>query len=133
MNFFQATVKGDGQEMHLGIGSFQVTAPTSQVNHLLPYLGKEVIFGIRPENVHDPEYQPPNIEAVPVAAMVDVTEVMGSEIFLHLVADGKPFLARVDPRTRARPGQEVQVVFNMARMHAFDPETERAIGPGEKR
>ncbi len=66
-------------------------------------------------------------------AMVDVTELMGSEIFLHLVADGKPFLARVDARTRARPGQEIRVVFDVARMHAFDPETEQAIGPREGR
>jgi multiple sugar transport system ATP-binding protein len=58
---------------------------------------------------------------------------MGSEVFLHLVADGKLFLARVDPRTRARPGQEIRVEFDMARMHIFDPETEQAIGSSEKR
>ena len=133
MNFFQATVKGDGQEMHLDIGSFQVTAPSSRVNHLLPYLGKEIIFGIRPENICDPRCQPSSNEAAPVTAMVDVTELMGSDVFLHLVADGKPFMARVDPRTTARPGQEIRVEFDMARAHAFDPETERAIGPGEKR
>jgi multiple sugar transport system ATP-binding protein len=133
MNFFEATVKGDREEMHLDTGSFRVPVPTSRLDDLLPYLGKEVIFGIRPENVHDPEYQPPNIEAAPVTPMVDVTELMGSEIFLHLVADGKLFLARVDPRTRARPGQEIQVVFDMARMHAFDPETEEAIGPRAER
>jgi multiple sugar transport system ATP-binding protein len=133
MNFFQATVKGHREEMHLDTGSFRVPVPASWVDDLLPYLGKEVTFGIRPENVHDQEYQPPNIEAAPVTAMVDATELMGSEIFLHLVADGKPFLARVDPRTRARPGQEIRVVFDMARMHAFDRETEQAIGLREER
>jgi multiple sugar transport system ATP-binding protein len=133
MNFFQATVKGDGQEMHLDIGGFQVPVPAARLNDLLPYLGKEVIFGIRPENICDPECQPPSTDAAPVTAMVDVTEVMGSEVFLHLVADGKPFLARVDPRTSARPGREIRVEFDMARMHAFDAETEHAIGPSEKR
>jgi len=133
MNFFQATVKGQREEMHLDTGGFRVPVPASRVNDLLPYLGKEVIFGIRPENVHDQEYQPPNIETAPVTAMVDVTELMGNEIFLHLVEGGKPFLARVDPRTRARPGQEVRVVFDMARMHAFDPDTKQAIGPSEER
>jgi len=133
MNFFQATVKGPRDEMHLDIDSFRVPVLASRVDHLLPYLGKEAIFGIRPENIHDQEYQPLNIEAEPVTAMVDVTEVMGSEVFLHLLADGKPFLARVDPRTRARPGQEIRVVLDMARMHAFDPETEQAIGSREKR
>jgi len=65
--------------------------------------------------------------ASPVRATVDVTELMGNEIFLHLLIGDKPFLARVDPGTKARPGQEMQVVFNMAKMHAFDPVTEQAI------
>jgi multiple sugar transport system ATP-binding protein len=132
MNFFQAIVKGDGKGMHLEIGGFRVPVPEERVNDLLPYQAKEIIFGIRPENICDPKCQPVTIEA-PVKAMVDVTEVMGSEIFLHLVADGKPFLARVDPRTRARPGQEIQVSFDMTRMHAFDPETEQAIRRGDER
>jgi multiple sugar transport system ATP-binding protein len=132
MNFFPATVKGDGQEMHLEIGGFRVPVPEERVNDLVPYKAKEIIFGIRPENICDPKCQPVTFEA-PVKAMVDVTEVMGSEIFLHLVADGKPFLARVDPRTKARPGQEIQVSFDMTRMHAFDPKTEEAIRRGDKR
>ncbi len=133
MNFFRATVKGQREEMHLDAGCFRVPVPASRVNDFLPYVGKEVMFGIRPENVHDPEYRPPDIEAAPVMANVDVCELMGSEVFLHLVADCGPFMARVDPRTRCRPGQEVQVIFDMARMHAFDRETEQAIGFIEER
>jgi multiple sugar transport system ATP-binding protein len=132
MNFFPATVKGDGQKMYLEIGGFRVPVPEERVNDLLPYKAKEIIFGIRPENICDPKCQPVTFEA-PVKAMVDVTEVMGSEIFLHLVADGKPFLARVDPRTKARPGQEIQVSFDMTRMHAFDSKTEQAIRRGDER
>lgn len=133
MNFFQARVKGQREEMHLDIDSFRVSVPASRVNDLLPYGGKEVIFGMRPENICDPECQPCSSEAAPVTAMVDVTEIMGSEIFLHLVAGGKVFMARVDPRCRARPGQEIRVEFDMARMYIFDPETEQAIGSREKR
>jgi multiple sugar transport system ATP-binding protein len=133
MNFFQARVKGPREEMHLDIDSFQVPVPASRVNELLAYLGKEVIFGMRPENICDPECQPAGTDAAPVTAMVDVTEVMGSEVFLHLVADGKLFMARVDPRTSARPGQEIRVEFDMARMHVFDPETEQAVVRGEER
>jgi multiple sugar transport system ATP-binding protein len=131
MNFFKATLKGQREEMYLDIDGFRVPVPASRLKDLLPYLGKEVIFGMRPENICDPECQPPSTDAAPVTAMVDVTEVMGSEVFLHLVADGKPFMARVDPRTRARPGQEIQVEFDMARMHVFDAETEQAIARGE--
>lgn len=72
--------------------------------------------------------------AAPVTATVDVTELMGNETFLHLVTDGHRFLARVDRRTRARPGNPIQIVFNVDRLYAFDPETERSIlsgGAGE--
>ncbi len=127
MNFFEAKVAGSREKMHLDTGIFRVPVPASRVNVLLPYLGKEIIFGIRPENICDPECQPSSPDAASVTAQVDVTELMGSEVFLHLLADGKLFMARVDPRTRARPGQEIRVEFDMAHMHAFDPQTEEAI------
>ncbi len=63
----------------------------------------------------------------PVKAKVEVTELMGNEFFLHLIAGDKPFLARVDSRTSARPGQDIEVVFGMDEMHAFDPKTGQAI------
>ncbi len=129
INFFEVTVGGNREEMYLDHGCCLVKVPQGKVNDLLPYLGKRVIYGIRPENIHDQEYQPSDIEVAPVRATVDVTELMGNEIFLHLLLeDGKPLLARVDPRTKARPGHDIQVAFDMAQMHAFDPETESVIG-----
>jgi multiple sugar transport system ATP-binding protein len=97
-------------------------------------LKKKITFGMRPEHIHNREFLPPGCEAdgdcitaSPVKAKVEVTELMGNEIFLHLVAGDKSFLARVDPRTSAKPGQDIEVVFNMDNMHAFDPETGQAI------
>jgi ABC-type sugar transport system ATPase subunit len=52
---------------------------------------------------------------------------MGNEVYLHLVAGNKPFLARVDPRSRARPRQNIEVVMNMANMHVFESDTGQAI------
>jgi multiple sugar transport system ATP-binding protein len=67
--------------------------------------------------------------AAAVPTLVDVTELMGNEIFLHLTfpEGGDTFLARVDPRTEAKPGKEMLIAFNMAQMHAFDKETGLAI------
>jgi multiple sugar transport system ATP-binding protein len=128
INFFEVAVKGTREKMYLDYECCQVRVPDGKVSDLLPYFGKRIVVGIRPEDVHDQEFPPPNIEVAPVSATVDVTELMGNEIFLHLLMeDGSPFLARVDPRTRARPGQGIQVAFNMAHMHSFDPETETVI------
>jgi multiple sugar transport system ATP-binding protein len=58
---------------------------------------------------------------------VDVTELMGNEIFVYMLTGGKQFIARFDPRTRARVGLDMDVVVNMDNTHMFDRETEAAI------
>ena len=60
-------------------------------------------------------------------ASVDVTELMGNEIFVYLKTGENIFVARVDPRSRYQINDKVQVVFNMNNMHIFDRETEQAI------
>ncbi len=127
MNFFEVTVRGNQHEMQLEADTLRVAVPSQKVNMLAPYLGKKIIFGIRPEHIHAREYQPPGIFASTVRSKVDVTELMGNEFFLHLLSRDKPFLARVDARTAVRPGQDIEVVFNMTNMHAFDPTTSKAV------
>jgi multiple sugar transport system ATP-binding protein len=127
MNFFDVTVTGTKEEMYLDGSTFKVRIPTHRAPALADYLGKQVVFGIRPEDVHDPEYAPPAIAGAPVKAKVDVTELMGNEIFLYLLTGPKLFIARVDPRTSSRVGQEVEVLFNMDNMHIFDRDTEVAV------
>jgi len=127
MNFPETTVTGDEDEMYLDADTFRVAVPAQYVSMLKPYLGGKVILGIRPEHIHDPAYTPPDIVASPIQARVDVTELMGNELFLHLVSGDQRFLARVDPRTAARPGQDIDIAFDMANMHAFDPDTGKAI------
>ncbi len=127
MNFFDTTLVGTKEEMYIEGMGFKAKVPEDKAERLGDYLGKEVIFGIRPEDVHDPEFTPPNITAGKVKCKVDVTELMGNEVFLYLVADGKSFIARVDPRTRARVGDEIEAVLNMDNIHLFDPRTEKAI------
>jgi multiple sugar transport system ATP-binding protein len=127
MNFFDVTLTGTREKMYLDGGSFKVEVPTHRSQSLASYLGKEVIFGVRPEDVHDPHYAPPGIIGAPAAARVDVTELMGNEVFLYLVSGNKNFIARVDPRTSARVGQEIEILMNMDNMHLFDRDTEAAI------
>jgi multiple sugar transport system ATP-binding protein len=52
---------------------------------------------------------------------------MGSEIFLYLMSGNKQFVARVDPRTHAVIGEDIDLLFNMANAHFFDPKTEKAL------
>jgi multiple sugar transport system ATP-binding protein len=127
MNFFPGKlIKQDGKLL-VDTGDFAITIPSSRAKPYEAHVGKEIIFGIRPENVHDVDLIPPNIEAERVTVKVDVTELMGNEIFLYLVSGKNTFVARVDPRSKLRIGQQAQVAFDMDNFHIFDAATEQAI------
>jgi multiple sugar transport system ATP-binding protein len=127
MNFFDATLVGTKEEMYVDGGTFKVRLPPGKAAAVADYLGKEVAFGVRPEDIHDRQYAPPEITAEPLTVKVDVTELMGNEIFVYLLTGQKTFIARVDPRTQARIGQDLDVVMNMDNVHIFDRQTEGAI------
>jgi multiple sugar transport system ATP-binding protein len=127
MNFFPAKLKKDDGKLFVDAEAFSVEVPATKTDVYMSYLDKEVIFGIRPEDIHNPNFAPPGILAHPVEAKVDVTELMGNEIFVYLRSGEHAYIARVDPRTRVHMGDNMQVVFNMGNMHIFDTETEDAI------
>jgi len=127
MNFFPAKLRKDGAQIYIDGDEFSVPIPDERTGVYESFDGKRVIFGIRPENIHNPDFVPPNIHTELVPAKVDVTELMGNEIFLHLVSGDISFVARVDPRSTFGAGDEVQVAFDMNSFHIFDAETEEAI------
>jgi len=127
MNFFPGKLVKDGNDLYVDGGSFNVHIPEEKAGTFKSHEGKEVIFGIRPEDILNPDYVPPGIIAQSVEALVDVTELMGNEIFVYLMSGDHNFVARVDPRSRYQINEKVSVVFNMANMHIFDKDTEQAI------
>jgi multiple sugar transport system ATP-binding protein len=127
MNFFPATLQQSDGKLVIDAGDFTLEIPEDRKAAYQDYVGKQIIFGIRPEDIVNPEYAPRGIIAQPVETKVDITELMGNEIFLFLKSGKHDFVARVDPRTKVTSGQEMQLVFNMDNMHIFDRETEQAI------
>lgn len=127
MNFFKTKlVRGDGK-LYIDGGSFKLEVPDTRMDTYANYVDRPVIMGIRPEDINDPHYLPPEIIPQPVDGKVDVTELMGNEIQMYVTTGEHDFVARVDPRTKARIGENIQLVFNMGNMHLFDPDTEQAI------
>jgi multiple sugar transport system ATP-binding protein len=127
MNFFDATLVEQDGKLVVDTGNFRLKLPPEKAEAARPYAGKEVIFGIRPEDIHDHEFTPPGIRVEPITAEVDVTELMGNEVLVYLLVGKKQFIARVDPRTSARVGNKMDIAFNMDNIHLFDRETEQAI------
>lgn len=127
MNFLNATLKQDNGNLVVDTGVFQVNVPAKKADPFRSHVGKKVVFGIRPEDLHDADYQPPGITPALVEANVDVVEQMGNEMILYLEQGGTNFIARTDPRTRARVGGRLGVVIDVDNMHIFDTDTELSL------
>jgi multiple sugar transport system ATP-binding protein len=127
MNFFDATLVAQDGDLYVDGGTFRLKLTPEKAQAARPYAGKQVVAGVRPEDIYDREFVAPGIRAEPITARVDVTELMGNEIFVYLLVGQKQFIARVDPRTGARIGKDLDVAFNMDNIHLFDRDTEQAI------
>lgn len=125
MNFLDAVIKEEnGALVAEGVG-FKVEIPEGKFRNVRQYIGKQVIFGIRPEAVLEAEHVPGAQN--PIVATVDVSELLGSEIYLYMSVGTSSFIAKVDSHTKAMDGQPHAVVFDNNKIHLFDKETEKAI------
>lgn len=127
MNFFDATLKQEGSNLIVDTGNFKLQIPPDRVDAYKAHAGKKVVFGIRPEDIHDVDFQPPGIIPAVIEANVDVVEQMGNEMVVYLEERGSNFISRMDPRTRSRVGQRMGVVFNLENMHLFDVDSKLSL------
>jgi multiple sugar transport system ATP-binding protein len=127
MNFMEAKLIERDRKVAVDCSDFCLDIPEDKAETYRPHLGEEIVFGIRPEDTHDVEYCPPGISTSPAEARVDVTELLGREVVVHLMSEQIQFQGIFDPRTQARVGNTITVAFNMDRMHVFDKQTELAI------
>lgn len=127
MNFFPAKLHKDNGKLMVDAGSFAVAIPDKNAGPYQAHDGKNIIFGIRPEDIHDPKFLPADITTENIEARVDVTELMGNEIFLHMMTGDNSFVARIDPRSGLRVDDKSEIAFDMNNFHIFAAETEQAI------
>lgn len=127
MNLFNVTLDengyiSDGTELRLQIpeGKFKVLREKG-------YVGKPLIFGIRPEDIHT---EPIAKEAAPhsvVSSEVMVSELLGAETMLYTKTGDTEFISKVDARSAYSPGEVIELAFNLNKSHFFDTETEQVI------
>ena len=89
--------------------------------------GKTLKVGIRPEDIKDDEEFLEKHSTSHLNAEVEVSELMGAEIYLYLTYQGQNLMARVAPTSKARNGDTVRVAFDPHKVHVFDVETEQTI------
>jgi multiple sugar transport system ATP-binding protein len=132
MNFLDArlTKNPDDTALALDTGSFLLPLELERSKSLLPYVGKDVVFGIRPEDIHDKALVPPSVLHPHAAGrmQVELIEPMGAVSTLFLNANGQSLVATVDSESRAKEGAPLDVVLDVSAAHIFDKETELRIG-----
>ncbi len=127
MNFFQCRLQdqGNGLAVHVD-GLATLPVPASRQARYAPYKDKTMTLGLRPEHLTDwQDGAKPGVVRVDV--LVDVVEPMGMETMIHFLVGGHEMSARVDPTTRAAPGQMLPLAADMNHMHLMDPDTGRVV------
>ncbi len=129
MNFIKGTLTKKGDGVYFNFEDISLKLPEDKANapELADYIGKEVVVGLRPEGISD---EVKAVEAAPEASFdvsVEVTELMGAEIYLYLNIGETNLIARVSSRSKSRAGDKIKVAFDMSRLHIFDNDTERCI------
>lgn len=127
MNFFDGTLVAEEGKMFVDAGDFRVEVPADRKAAYEGYVGKEIIFGIRPEHIHAPEYAPPAIIPAQIEASIEIIELLGHELNVIFNSGKNTFIATVDTRMEANIGNKIPLVLDMNNMHLFDKQTEKAI------
>lgn len=126
MNFFNVTLNngvitdGHGLKLRIPEGKNKILVEKG-------YEGKQLVFGIRPEDIHSEQVA---IQASPeatVTAEVVVSELLGAESMLYTRIGDTEFISKVDARDFHRPGEMMNLAFNISKAHFFDKESEQVI------
>lgn len=127
MNFMRGRLIKKGGRLYFDEGKIVVKVVEEMQPKLNAYIGKDVFFGIRSEDIYDKlfvsEAPPENI----VRVNCEVYEPMGSEVYLYLNTGRHTFIARVGAHDKPKVNQDMDVVFDMSKVHFFDKDSEEAI------
>ena len=146
MNLREAKLDNAAGEWFLKVGGIKIPLARGILEKrrsLAGYEGKNIVVGIRPEAMDDPNVT--GTKELPVfSAVTELTEALGSDLLVHFPMDAKAvdagdpdalkdldenplMIARVDPRSKAKPGEKIEVSIDTERIHFFDNETRLAI------
>jgi multiple sugar transport system ATP-binding protein len=129
MNIIETTVEKAGNAVLLGYGGFKIKLPDYKGKALLEggYEGKTVMMGVRPEDLHDEEMFISSSPDSIIEAEVEVTELLGAEVYLYVVSGGQNLTARVNPRSTAKAHDKIKMAMDVNHLHIFDKDTELVI------
>ena len=125
MNFLDVTIT-DRMTLKGGIFELNTTDKVRKIIKDNNLIGKEIVIGIRPEDLEDSDF----VHNIPanstITANVEVTEPMGAEIYVYIDIEGVLITARVNPRSKIRSGEKATLYVGIEKIHLFDKDTEKS-------
>ena len=125
MNFLDGVIRKEGSGFKVRVGSESLPLLRERFNYEKTALfeDKEVVVGIRPEDLHlETEFTDASATGA-LAARVDFAEMMGAEILLYAIAGETSLIAKTPVRYRFTPGESVNLAVDCMKIHLFDKET----------
>lgn len=126
MNFMDALVnKIDDSNAELKVGNYTLSLPLDKASKLIKggYDKKQIVLGVRPEDIHDSEIFISNSPSSVIEAEVKVYELLGAEVFLYCDFEQTQITARVNPRTNLRSGDKAVFALDLEKIHLFDKDS----------
>lgn len=128
MNFISGNIFDDnGVNFKSNSGSLSFNLNGNYSGSLKNYLNKEIVLGIRPEDIYDSTSVSSKPGFIKIKASLEVVEPMGNEIFLYFLVDNEQFVARIPSTGKHEPKKEVDLLLNTNKLHFFDSQTELAV------
>lgn len=129
MNFINVILTEINGEIHAKADGFDIALNKGESSSLIEkgYIGKEVVLGIRPEDIHMEDIFVDNSLDSTFEATVELGELMGAEIYAYLKTGNQSITARFDGRYRVKMGDKLKLAMDKHKIHIFDKETQEAI------
>ena len=122
-NFLQGTYQGNA----VICNDQRIEMPDMFREAMKPYDGKEVVMGIRPEDLHGEGIVADTYPTSHFMFDVEVSELLGHEFILHGRFGKQRLEAKVAARIEARPHEDIELAMDLSKVHFFDKETEETI------
>ena len=152
MNFVYADVKVSGDKTMLTFAGEEITCAGESLDKLKKVDGKQIVLGIRPEAFEDSTYAKDSEYTESISITVTLLEQLGSDSYIHFYKDLKPvqteaieeiladegedisvlgdqtkFIARINPNSTVKEGEEIKLSIDPSKLHFFDPESGKAL------
>ncbi|MBU1083466.1 MAG: sn-glycerol-3-phosphate ABC transporter ATP-binding protein UgpC [Candidatus Omnitrophota bacterium] len=127
MNFLEGKIIKKEKKLYFDEGNFRIRIVEGMYQVLEEYVDKRIIMGVRSEDIYDKvfvsEAPPENI----VTMTCEVVEHFGSEVYIHLNSGKHVIVARISGDANPQINRDIDVVFDMSKIHFFDKNTEKTV------